>query len=82
VRKSIIALGTIALDTILLYIGSFFLYWGTWNYLYGHGTRPAGLEYLMMVFGGSMIIAGIIVVLKLIAFLSPPKKAPTKVASS
>lgn len=58
----------IALGIPLFGVGSFFLYWGVQNYY--HGTRPAGLEYLMMGFGVSIIIIGIIVVLKLFAALS------------
>jgi len=67
-RKWIIALGTIALDTILLYIGSFFLYWGTWNYIFG---SRIGIMFgpLMMVLGVSILVVGIFVIFKLIAFL-------------
>lgn len=65
--KWIIALGVMVFDAILLYISSFFLYWGAWNYRYG--TRPAGLEYFMLAFGLFMLIVIIIAILKTIAFL-------------
>ena len=68
-RKLIIVSGAVALVTPVFYVGCFFLYWGVRVYLSGYGTRPAGLEYLTMVFGGSVIIIGIIGVLKLIPFL-------------
>ena len=68
-RKLIIASGAVALVTPVFYIGCFFLYWGAWNHLVLGGTRPAGLDYLMMLFGGFVVIVGIIGVLKLIPFL-------------
>lgn len=58
----------IALGAILLSIGSVFFYSGAWIYLSGRGTRPAGLEYLMMGFGGSMLIVGIVLVLELVPY--------------
>ena len=67
--KWIIALGAMVFDAILLFIGSFFLYWGAWNYLFG--SVPAGLLFgpLMMIFGGSMIILGVKAILKTIGFI-------------
>jgi len=67
-RDCIAVLGAIALGTILLCIGFFLLCWGAWIYLSGYGTRPCGLEYLMMIFGVSMMIGGIIVVSKILFF--------------
>jgi len=67
--KWIIGLVAGAFDAILLYIGCFFLYWGTLNWLSG-GGRPAGLEYLMMAFGVPWLIVGIIVAWKTKACLT------------
>ncbi|NIU84777.1 MAG: hypothetical protein GWN31_12775, partial [Candidatus Thorarchaeota archaeon] len=61
----IFVLGEILSCTTLLFVGWFFLYWGVWNYLSGYGTRPAGLEYLLMGFGVFLIIGGIIIALYL-----------------
>jgi len=65
--KKTIALGGILLAAILFFIGSFFLYWGALNYLHGWGSRPAGLEYVMMGFGACMMFAGAIVIWDLVA---------------
>jgi len=66
-RKWIVS-GAIALVSPVFFIGCFFLYWGAWNYLFG---SRIGLFFgpAMMVFGGSVIIIGIIGVLKLVPFL-------------
>ena len=64
-RKSIIAL-RIALSAAFLFFGFFFLIAGVWGVLSGYGAHPAGLEYLMMLYGGSMLAAGIIVALKVV----------------
>ena len=59
----IIGLGAIALVTTLLFIGSFFIYWGAWNYVLG---SKYGLFFgpLMGLFGGCIIFVGIIVVMQ------------------
>ena len=59
----IIGLGAIALVTTLLFIGSFFAYWGAWNYVLG---SKYGLFFgpLMGLFGGCIIFVGIIVVMQ------------------
>ena len=63
VRKWIFA-ARVALGATLLSIGLFFLIGGVWNYFFG--TRiGVMLSPLMLLFGGSMIFLGIIVVLKL-----------------
>ena len=67
-RKLIIASGAVALATPVFYVGCFFLYWGVWNYLFGSRIGVM-LSPLMMVFGGFVVIVGIIGVLKLIPFL-------------
>lgn len=47
---------------IVLFYGCLFLFWGAWAYLSGYGTRPAGLEYMMMGFGVSILIIGTTIV--------------------
>lgn len=74
-REWIVVLGTTALVIILFSIGSFFLYWGLWNYLFGYGTRPVGLENVLIFWGGGMVIIGIVIVLKLVAFLSRQRES-------
>ena len=62
----IIISGATALGATLLFFGLFFFIAGVWSVLSGNGARPAGLEYLVMLFGGSMMYVGVIVVLKLV----------------
>ena len=59
----IIELGAIALVTTLLFVGSFFAYWGAWNYVLG---SKYGLFFgpPMGLFGGGFIFAGIIVAMQ------------------
>ena len=67
-RKLIIASGAIAVIP-LFFIGSFLLYWGAWSRLFGHGTRPAGLDDIMIVSGGFIIFIGIYVASMLVSYL-------------
>lgn len=79
-RKLITALGMIVLDIILFCIGSFYILWGVWNYLFGTAIG-ATFGLIMMVIGGFVIIVGIIVVLKLVALLSPKTHSTQKSSS-
>ncbi len=56
---------------LLLSFGLFFLIGGAWNYFFGTRTGMM-LSPLIMVFGGFIIIIGIIIVLKLVPFLKGP----------
>jgi len=49
----------------LLLIGSFFIYWGGWNYVFGDRIGLF-LGPLIGLFGGCIVFAGIIVVLNMI----------------
>jgi len=46
-----------------LCLGLFFLLLGAWIHFSGLGTRPAGIEYLMMIVGAVFVIGEIIVIL-------------------
>jgi len=72
-----ITLGTIIVFITYLSLGIFFLSWGVWLYLSGYGTRPARLEYLMIIVGVFLIVVGIIVVLKQV-FLSRSEEESKK----
>ncbi len=54
--------GTILVFLISLSTGVFFLSWGVWLYLYGHGTRPAGFEFFFTVFGVFLSLMAIIII--------------------
>jgi hypothetical protein len=69
-RKLIITLAAIALDATLFCIGIFFVYWGTWNHLFGSPVPGMGLGALMMVLGATLMFLGLLVVVKLLGFLS------------
>jgi len=75
VRKQewIITSAAIVSSATLFVIGLFLLHWATWNYLSGYGSRPSGLGYIVMFFGGSFIVGGIISVWKFFGFLSQLK---------
>jgi hypothetical protein len=47
---------------IILFYGCSSLFYGAWIFLSGYGTRPAGLEFLLMGLGVSIIIIGTVVV--------------------
>lgn len=72
-RKWLIAFGAIS-DAFLLSVGSFFFGLGALIRINGLGTRPAGLEYLLMIFGGSIMLVGIFLASKLIAFAYPRRR--------
>lgn len=56
----------VILGPTLLFVGLFLLYRGAWNYLFG--TRIGiMLSPLILLFGGSLISAGIIIVSRLVA---------------
>ena len=74
-REWIIALGATALVITLFSIGSFLVYWGVWSRLYGHGTRPVGLNDIMWASGGFIIFLGIYVASILFSYLSRKRRA-------
>jgi uncharacterized membrane protein HdeD (DUF308 family) len=65
-REWIVVLGAIAISVTLLFFGFFFFLLGALSVFLGISSRPAGLEYLVMLFGGSILAPGIIIVLKLV----------------
>ena len=64
IRKWIIGLGPIVLVATLLFLGSFFIYWGGWNYVFG---SRIGLFFgvPMGLFGGCIVFVGIMVVMNM-----------------
>ena len=68
-RKWITALSIALLSIVLLSVASFFLYWGVRNYLFGSRIGRFYFGLVWIGFGGSIIIIGIIGVLKLVPFL-------------
>jgi hypothetical protein len=58
-RKRVVA--AIGMGIILFY-GCSSLIYGTWIFLSGYGTRPHGLEFLLMSLGVSVIVIGTTVV--------------------
>jgi len=56
----IVALIVIAPATTMLFAGSVFLYWGTWNYLRGYGVRGPPMWFFMF-WGGFIIFIGILI---------------------
>jgi len=64
-REWIIGLGATALVAALLLIGSFFIYWGGWNYVFGDRIGLF-LGPLIGLFGGCIVFIGIIVVMNMI----------------
>lgn len=58
-------MGSIALVATLLFIGSFFIFWGGWNYVFGDRI---GLFFgpLMGLFGGCIVFVGIMVAMNMI----------------
>jgi hypothetical protein len=60
-----------------LCLGFFILLWGAWIHFSGLGTRPAGLEYLMMIVGAVFVI-GVIIVILASAFMSPLNEEPQR----
>jgi len=68
VRKWVIEVGIalgIAFGVILIFVGFFFFIVGMWGALFAHGGLYE-LPYLVMLFGGSMLAAGIIVVVEVV----------------
>ena len=59
---------------IFLCLGVFLLFVGVVSYLSGYGSRPAGLEYVFMLFGVSLIFIGSLTVWELVKILSTIKK--------
>jgi uncharacterized membrane protein HdeD (DUF308 family) len=70
-----IAFGTKIAVVICLFFGLFYLSWGAWIIFSGFGTRPAGIEYLLLIVGAIFVIVGIIVIFTL-PFMSSPKEEP------
>lgn len=64
VQKLVIVMG-IALCVTLLFFGFFFFIGGISSLVIKSGGSRYGLEYWITFFGGSLIAAGIIIVLKL-----------------
>jgi hypothetical protein len=56
----IVALIVIAPATTMLFAGSVFLYWGTWNYLRGYGVRGPPMWFFML-WGIFIIFIGILI---------------------
>lgn len=48
----------IASGMLMLFAGSVFFYWGTWNYLMGYGVRGPPMWFFML-FGGFIVFIGI-----------------------
>jgi hypothetical protein len=68
-QERIVASGAVAISVTLLFFGFFFFIVGVWGLLFAYGGLY-GLSYLLMLFGGSTLATGIIIVLKLVE----PKK--------
>lgn len=64
-RKRIVVLTTILLGAALFCVGVFFVYWEIWNCLFGSPVPGKGLGILMIVFGATLIVLGVLVVVKL-----------------
>jgi hypothetical protein len=77
-QKLITTLAAIALDATLFCIGIFFVYWGTWNYLFGSPIPGMGLGVLMIVLGATLMLLGLLVVIKLLGYLSLLKHGARK----
>ena len=71
--KWIIAVGSVILDVVLLFVGAFFVLGGIWQFPYG--TRiGVMLAPFMILLSGSILLVGIIIGRRVLAFLRETKK--------
>jgi len=65
-REKIVVLGGVALSATLLFFGFFFFFAGAWSIYFEIGSRPAGLEFMVIPFGILLFAAGILIVSQLV----------------